>query len=411
MHFLVVFFLLSVPAWPAISLKEAFDSARKNMENLKRAEAVKGGAGERLTRARGTMLPTLAGVGNDTRIDQPAVRAGATSAFTLTHQYSVGLRLTQPLFRGGALSAYQYAREDLLLADFQKHATELNLYQLVIGSYYNLMISYFDAANLRELHRLSENRVKELRSRTSVGRSRKGELVQAEAQLMTAATQVKQGDINLIAAQRTFEYYTGMQAGELSPLSIMPKDPGALPNLLDKVKSRPDIQAAIQNVKLREKQVSIAKGAHLPSVDLVGNYYFDRTGILQTSKWDAGVQFTVPIFESGRTQSTVRETVENKKIAELDSQQTLRIAERDLMINYQNFVAMVSQIESMKDALKKAEEGYRLNLRDYSYGQATNLDVLQSLNLYIETKRSYDTLQAQAHMTYKNLEASTGVLP
>lgn len=408
--FLMLCFLFPT-AHAAISLKEAFEAAKLNMENLKRAEAVKGAANERMARARGTMLPTLAGVGNDTRIDKPETRSGATSAFTLTHQYSVGLRLTQPLLRGGALSAYQFAEEDKLLAQFQKDASELNLYHLVIGSYYNLMIAYFDAANLKELMRLSENRVKELRSRTTVGRSRKGELVQAEAQLLTAVTQLKQGDINLISAQRTFEYYTGLPAGDLAPLTTMPNDPGALPNLLEKIKARPDIQVALQNVKLREKQVSIAKGAYLPSVDLVGNYYFDRTGILQTSKWDAGVQFTVPIFESGRSVSAVRESVENKKVAEYDSQQTIRAAERDLMITYQNFVAIVQQLQSMKDALHKAEEGYKLNLRDYSYGQATNLDVLQSLNLFIETKRSYDSLQASAHMTYKNLEASTGVLP
>ncbi len=408
--FLMLCFLFPA-SHAAISLKEAFEAARLNMENLKRAEALKGAASERMARARGTMLPTLAGVGNDTHIDKPQTRAGATSAFTLTHQYSVGLRLTQPLLRGGALSAYQYAQEDQLLAQFQKDASELNLYQLVINSYYNLMIAHFDDENLKELMRLSENRVKELRSRTSVGRSRKGELVQAEAQLLTAVTQLKQGDINLISAQRTFEYYTGLQAGELSPLNLMPNDPGGLPMLLEKLKSRPDIQVALQNVKLREKQVAIAKGAYLPSVDLVGNYYFDRTGILQTSKWDAGIQFTVPIFESGRSVSAVRESVENKKVAEYDSQQTLRVAERDLMITYQNFEAMVQQLQSMKDALQKAEEGYKLNLRDYSYGQATNLDVLQSLNLFIETKRSYDSLQASAHMTYKNLEASTGVLP
>ena len=182
-------------------------------------------------------------------------------------------------------------------------------------------------------------------------------------------------------------------------------------NHLDKLKQRPDIQVALQQVKLRETQVTIAKGAHLPSLDFVGNYYFDRTGILQTSEWDAAVLVSVPIFEGGRTQAMVREAVENRKVAELDSKQTLRSAERDLLILYQHFIASVSQIETMRDALKKAEEGYKLNLRDYSYGQATNLDVLQSLNLFIETKRSYDSLQASAHMTYKNLEASTGVLP
>lgn len=410
MRFFFLLMLLSLPGHSAISLKNAFDSARLNMENLKRADAITEAAQDRKARARGFMLPTVRGVGNETRIDQPAA-AGVNRAFVLTRQYSAAVRLEQPLFRGGIIGAYQFAKEDILLTQFQKNATEINLYQLVIGSYYNLMMARFDTENLKELMRLSENRVKELRSRTSVGRSRKGELVQSEAQLLTAQTQLKQGDINLIEAERSFEFYTGMKASELSPLSMMPTDPGTLSVHLEKLKARPDIQAAVQQVKLRETQVSIAKGAHYPSVDFVGNYYFDRTGVLQTSEWDAAVQVSVPIFEGGRTQATVREAVENRKIAELESKQTVRAAERDLTILYQNFVASVSQLETMKSAVNKAEEGYRLNVRDYSYGQATNLDVLQSLNLFIETKRSYDSLQASAHMLYKNLEASTGVLP
>ncbi len=171
MHFLFVFLFLSGRATAAISLKEAFDSARQNMENLKRAKAVEVQAEERKNRARGVLLPTIFGVGNETRIDRPSA-SGVNNAFTLTRQYSAGIRMTQPIFRGGVGSAYQFAKEDILLAEFQRDATELNLYQLVINAYYSLMVARFDALNLKELMRLSENRVKELRSRTNVGRSR-----------------------------------------------------------------------------------------------------------------------------------------------------------------------------------------------------------------------------------------------
>ena len=81
------------------------------------------------------------------------------------------------------------------------------------------------------------------------------------------------------------------------------------------------------------------------------------------------------------------------------------------MINYQNIQKIQVQLKSLKDALKKSEEAYRLNKKDYSFGLVTNLDVLQSLNVFIETKRSYDSLVSIAHLNLKNLEALTGVLP
>ena len=263
MHLFYLLLILAQPSHAAISLKDAFSSARLNMENIKRSEALREAAEDRKTRARGFMLPTVRGVGNETRIDQPQM-SGVNRAFVLTRQYSAALRLEQPIYRGGVGGAYQYSKEELLLSEFQKNATEINLYQLVINSYYNLMMARFDAENLKELMRLSENRVKELRSRTNVGRSRRGELVQAETQLLTAQTQLKQGDINLIAAQGNFEFYTGLPASELAPLSIMPSDPGNLTALREKLKTRPDIQAALQQVRLRDTQISIAKGAHFP---------------------------------------------------------------------------------------------------------------------------------------------------
>jgi len=82
-----------------------------------------------------------------------------------------------------------------------------------------------------------------------------------------------------------------------------------------------------------------------------------------------------------------------------------------LMVLYKNYLQTMSQLDTLQSAVKKAEEGYHLNLKDYQFGQVTNLDVLSSLNLFIETKRAYNTLTTSAHLIYNNLEASTGVLP
>jgi outer membrane protein len=169
--------------------------------------------------------------------------------------------------------------------------------------------------------------------------------------------------------------------------------------------------ATQQQVKLAESQVEISKGAHYPSLDLIGNYYLTRTGILATSDWDLGLAVVIPLFQGGGVQAAVRESVQMKNVAVLDSSQTLRIAERDLAVNYQNYVQIHEQLNTLKLALEKAEEAYKLNRRDYQYGQVTNLDVLTSLNLFIETKRSYQNLYSLAHMAHKNLEASIGVLP
>jgi outer membrane protein len=410
-NLLLILFLgiLSVPSFGALSLEESFRSAKLNMESIKRADAVINQSEEFRKQARAAVLPTISGVGSYTSIDRP-VGAG-TNPFLLTRQHSAAIRLNQPLLRGGTVSAYELAKDNILLARYQKDATEINLYQLIINAYYNLNIAQVDKKNVQELLKYSRERVNEIRDRTNIGRSRKGELVEAEAQLLTAESQFQQTLISLNQAEKNFEFFTRMEPKDIVISDTIPKLSGPVSDYLQKVRIRPDILATRQETKIAERQISIAKGGHLPSLDLTSNYYLERTGVLATSDWDVGLAVVIPLFQGGGVVAAVREAAQGKRIAELRSSEALRAAERDMAINYQTIVQLQEQLKSLKLALVKAEEAYRLNKKDYKFGLVTNLDVLQSLNIFIETKRTYNGLVAITHLNYKNLEASIGVLP
>ncbi len=397
------------PAQAAITLRDAFQAAQRNMETLKRADATIQRSIEQKDRAVGIALPTISGVGTYTQIAPPA-NAGA-SPFLLTRQYSYALRMVQPLLRGGLWSAYELSKENVLLTEFQKNANEVTLYQLVIQAYYNLIISRLDQANLTLLQKMSNDRVKELRGRSAIGRSRRGELVEAEAQLYTSNSQIQQGVISLNQAEKNFEFYTQITPDELVPVSDVPHIEGDLRNYLDRLKGRPDLRASEQAIVVADKQVSVAKGGHWPSVDFIGNYYLKRTGVLATSDWDAGLAISLPLFAGGTVQAQVRDAVEAKRIAQLNTSELKRGAERDLSILYSNYLQLSEQLATLRMAREKAESAYNYSVADYKNGLVTNLQVLQSLNLFITNKRTYDTMSAMALMSYYNLQASVGVLP
>lgn len=403
--------MLSLSAQGAVTLKEAFEASRNNMESIKKAQNLQEAGEELPVQARAALLPTITGVANETRIDKPIVPAGVNKAFVLTRQYSYALRMQQPILRGGVVSGYQLAKDQELLTKFQKDATMVNLYQLVISSYYRYYQAQLDVKNLTELLKLSRERVQEIRTRTTLGKSRRGELVQAEAQVLTAQSQIDQGNINFIQAKKLLEFYTGIANIELAPLTMIPKELPGMSTYLDKVKTRPDLLASSQQVQIAERQISVAKGGHYPQLDFVGNYYFDRTGTLATSDWDAALVLSLPLFQGGAVTSRVRQAAQQKNAAKMDYHQSLRTAETDVTVLYQNYIMLHSQLDALKNAVGKAEEAYKLNRHDYNLGLVTNLEVLQSLNIYIETKRTYDSLLASAHMTYKNIEAATGALP
>ena len=394
----------------AATLKESFLAARKNMESIKRAELNILQKEERKNLAKSALLPNLNAFGTYTKIDPPNVNGGI-SVLTLKRQYNYGIRLTQPLIRGGVMGAFDFAKDDYLLSEFQKSATELNLYQLVINNFYNLKIAQDDVKNLKRFLDYSKSRVKDIRARTNIGRSRRGELVEAEAQLHVAESQYKESMIGLKQLEEQYFFYTQTRPGMIADFSGIPQLNETLPSLLSKIQKRPDILATQQQVKTAEHQVTISKGGHYPTVDLVGNYYLDRTGALESSDWDAGIQVNIPIYLGGRVDATTREAAAGKRIAELTSKEAARNAEQEITVLFQNFKQLESQLKSQKQALSKSEEAYELNQKDYQNGLVTNLDVLQSLNTFIQNKRAYDSLYSLTHMTHKNLEAAVGVLP
>lgn len=407
---LLLFSILMAQNAFSYTVKESFEAARLNMESIKRADAVVNQSEELKTQARAAVLPTIAGVGSYTKIDPPDT-SGGRSPFLLTRQYSAAIRLTQPLLRGGSVSAYQLAKENILLSKFQKDSTEINLYQLVLNSYYSLASAQMDVNNVDELLKFSRERVKEIRERTNIGRSRKGELVEAEAQLHIAESQYNQTLLNLKQAEENFEFYTKLKPAPIKLSGEVPKVQQPLGELINKGRGRPDIMVRAQEIKVADHRVSIAKGGHYPQLDLTSNYYIDRTGVLETSEWDVGVAVVIPLYQGGGVDARVKEAVEGKRIAELNRSEAVRTAERDINISYHNLEQIQLQLKALKEALQKAEQVYRLNKKDYQYGIVTNLDVLQSLNVFMETKRSFDGLVAIGHLNYKNLEALTGVLP
>jgi outer membrane protein len=407
---ILIFFLFSYKSsFGALDLKKSFEGARHNMESIHRSNALIHQSEEQKNRARAQVLPTLSGIGSYTRIDPPG--NGGPSPFLLTRQHVAAIRLSQPIIRGGSVSAYQLAKENILLARFQKDATELNLYQLVISAYFNLAMSQVDVKNVKELLKLSLERVREIKQRTSIGRSRKGELAEVEAQQHIAESQYQQTFMKLQEAEKSFEFLTGIEPQEIFLESKIPSIKSSLEDYLNKIRTRPDIMASHQEEKVATKQIDIAKGGHFPQVDFISNYYIDRTGILATSEWDFGIQVNVPIFQGGGVEASVKEAVQGKRIVELRSLEIERAAQRDVAISYQNLLQIQEQLKSMKEALLKSEEAYRLSKKDYQFGLVTNLDVLRTMNIYIDAKRSYDGLISMGHLNYKNLEALTGVLP
>lgn len=390
-------------------LRQLHVMAERQSETLDLAESRKKQAEERRSQAVGALFPNLNARYNYQEIDPPP---SPRSAFTRINQYSALINLNQPIYRAAAYPAYRYTGEDMKLQAHLVEQAGLTLWSEVIMAYYDAWIARNDLTNVLALKDFSADRVRDLRERVRVGRSRRGEKLQAEAQLSTVEAEVGRAQQAVATADERINFLSGAQTA----LSF-----GALPTpfvgtptveqLLQTAENRPDVAARAQEVRLYDELISSSRSGHMPSVDFNGNYYLERTGVLKDSKWDVGVAVNIPLYQGGAVNARVKEAAERKREAALVLARLRREIERDIRILWQNSVALDTVLVQLKNAASKSKETYESARRDFGYGLVTNLDVLLTLNQYVDTKRNFDRAVLEKELVALQLGIATGVRP
>ncbi len=390
-------------------LREIYQLAEKRSEVLDIAESRKQQAQERKDQALGALFPNLNARYNYQEIDPPP---GPRSPFTRLNQYSALVNLNQPLYRAAAYPAHRYTKEDLQLQARLVESAGLGLWQEVGQAYYDAWIGQRDVQNLQQLLRHSEERVRDLRERARLGRSRQGDLLQAEAQLGTVQAEIARAQQREAQALERLGFLAGVPQrplfGDL-PATVSPTP--TLADLLERAHQRPDVLAKAQEVKLAEAQISSAKAGHMPSVDFNSNYYLERTGVLQDSQWDIGLAVNVPLYQGGTVSAQVREAVERHREAVLAHALLKRQVERDIRVLWQASRALDQVLAGLKGAVAKAESTWTAGRRDYGYGLVTNLDVLLSLNSFISTRQGYERAVLEKELIALQLQLAAGERP
>jgi len=397
----------------ALTLEEYFTAALQRSEVVATQSELIRQAEERNKQATAAILPTLSGVASYTWQEEPPPSAPGTTPSNLSRQPYAKLTANQPLFRGfrefAALRQTQ-ALIDAQSADYRN--ARILLFRDVVLNYYTVLSLEQDLINLDEEIRQNEERARDIQSRIRIGRSRTSELLNVQATISTLRAQIEQTRGQLRVARETLAFLSGLEANTpLRDSEPAPPTPEPLDHYLAGLSSRPDVQASEQRLAAARENVAIARGAHLPSLDLNGNYYFERPGYLDDINWDVQVALTIPIYSGGSLQSRVREAGSQQTQAELAQSQVRRQAEQEIRSLYDNLLADQSQVKALEASTEAARKSYEAQTREYRLGLVTNLDVLQALTTYQQNLRALDRARFTAKLDYLRLLAASGQRP
>ncbi len=369
-------------------------------------------AEERLQQASSAFLPTINVVASSTWIDPLPASAPQTPS-TLSQQSSSRLTLSQPLFRG--MSEYAALRQsrNLLSAQQQDYrGARLKLYKDVVQNFYTILALEGDIRNYKEEIRLNQEREHDIQARVRIGKSRDSELLNVQSTISTLQATIEQLRGQLLTAREALTFMSGLDASTaMRDTTVLPSKLESLTGYLAGIQNRPDVHAAQERVIASTEAVAVVRGGHLPNVDLNANYYLQRPGYLNDSKWDVTLSLTVPLYAGGTVQSKVREASAQRSQAELNRSLVVRQAEQEVRSLYQSVDLTLTQLQALQAATDAARKSYQAQLRDYRLGLVINLDVLQALTAYQQNQRTLDRAVYTARSNYLQLLASAARIP
>jgi outer membrane protein len=396
----------------AVTLDEAFYASLKTTENVKIQEWNAVDTSETVTQAQGVFFPTIAA---SAVYQRQAVPSGVTVLTPSTQPNLSTVRLTasQPLFRGLKDFAGLRAAKDLSQAQQNTvEQTKIQVYSNVGQAFYAVLATEQDYLDLKTQLEISEARAKEIAQRVRIGRSPDTDLLTVESQIEAIRAQIEADQLLIAQARENLRLATGLP-GEtrlLDPTEL-PKSIGDITSYLAKLNKRPDIVALSEQVTATEENVTIARGGHLPSVDLLGSYYPVRNAYPDGQNWDFSLILTIPIFQGGIVQSQVRQAAARRERADLALSLARRTADRDIRSAYQGVVNFLEQVKAQERSLKAANRSYEAQNHQYHLGRTTNLDVLQAQNSYLDAKRQLDRARYSSKAALTALHAAVAELP
>ncbi len=405
----ILFLFIPTCLWAgqALTLKDCFKAALKRSEVLATQHELVLQAEETYHRAWGAILPTINGSYSYFHQSGSGF-TGSGNTSTSSGQQTLAVTADQPLFRGFSDFAAVHAAKAFIKAQEQaRQWAGMQLYSDVAGAFYIRLAVQKDLHVLDNELELYQKRIKELHDRIKIGRSRITEVLTIQSAQAILRAQREQVFGQLDVAKEVLAFLTGLDTDTpLDDTDDVPSGIGPLESYQSQVNARPDIIAAQRNVDAYKSNVSVARGAYLPSVDLISDYYGERPNRATNGAWDVEIAVTLPIFTGGITTSKVKTAESQKRQSEIQLSQVQRMALEDIRSLHHNFKSDLAQLSALQGAFNISEKNYKANAKDYEHNLVTNLDVLQALTAYQDTQRSLEKIRYKAKIDVDLLEAS-----
>jgi outer membrane protein len=375
-------------------------------------------------KARSALLPKLSGVGSYTQFRES--KASTSGLLVQPEQATTwGANLTQTLsLAGRELTAFNISKEGIEKSKYDLYAAKEGYLILVASAYYDVL----RARKGREIAQANVDRLTKYREaakiRLRVGEVTKTVLLRAEAELSGARSDLTRAENNLKLTVAVLARIVGIveefevkEDFERRDTTIMAEvcNPPTVECLKEKASvERAELKSLGILKKIAEEQIRYAQGGHWPTLSVQGSYAkrleSPETSSLVKENLFGGVAITFPFFEGGLREAEVMEAGARKRQAEYalgDQKKSINI---DVENAYLDFITQKGIMTSLKDQFTFAKDNYAAILKQFEFGLANSIDVMDANTLLVTAERQLADAVYNYQLSILKIDRVTGIL-
>jgi outer membrane protein len=401
---------------PQYTLTDLYQRALNQAEQIQQAREAVTITRQTKAKALSVLQPRVTAFGNATRYSHKEMYMG--NRITPESEVAWGVRMDQSFtLNGKELTALEIAKTDIQRSEYELDATaEAYLFEVAKAFYDVLKAQEAVAISTANVRRL-ETQVNSVRARLKLEEVAKTELFRTNAELSGAQRDVIVSQ-NLLRLSRAVlarlvdlpERYDLI----VPPDTTIADETSGLAALKDKaLNHRAEMRALNLAVKLASDEVKFTRGDYWPSVGLTGMYANSDAEPSEPyepiESLSVGLNLTFRIYDGGLRRASLEQALARKRQAEQQQHDTVRAIQVEVERAYLNLSTRKSTLTALEEQLRFALENYKAVERQFKYGLANSVDVVDANTLLTTAERQLADARLSLALSRLELERAMGI--
>jgi outer membrane protein len=345
-------------------------------------------------KALSALLPKATAFGASTMFTESKISSNTGALIQPDTQQAWGVRIDESLtLNGREFTSYSQSKDNLEKSRFDYRSFQEDFLLTV-------SLAYFEFLKARKGLEIADSNVERLtkylsaaRTRLKAGEITKTTVLRAEGELSGALSdQIKARNAYEITRVTLARLVSIERDYSIKEIPVKEEKIGSLQELQSAaLKNRFDVKSVEMQVKSAEKQIDISRGAFWPTVTLSGVYagtdQEPNTPTLNRESTFGLLTLNFPIYEGGLRRADVREQESRHRQTEYQYQDFVKSVNLEVENTYLELIAQKGILKSAQDQLVYAEDNIRAIAKQFEFGLASSLDVIDANNLLISAQK------------------------